>query len=137
MVYLNLPGGEAIIAKDEDDPETYTGASAGVGFAGRACPLLRGSQFSLVAIAIARKMGAHCCRRLLARVGMRSNLRPARKMLAQKRTTTSQPWYSKSIGGIDLGGTRCRPRPAPGYQVTAITLVHLASLSHLVVLPQL
>lgn len=33
---------------------------------------------------------------------MRSNLRSARKMLAQKRATTSRPWYSKGIGGIDM-----------------------------------
>ena len=33
---------------------------------------------------------------------MRSNLRPAQKMLAQKRATTSRPWYSKGIGGIEM-----------------------------------
>ena len=40
-------------------------------------------------------------RRLTVRsCGRRSNLRPALKMLAQKRATTSRPLYSNGIGGI-------------------------------------
>src|SRR5262249_56465088 len=38
----------------------------------------------------------------LARVRTRSNLRPARKMAAQKRATRSRPSYSKGIGGIEM-----------------------------------
>jgi NAD(P)-dependent dehydrogenase (short-subunit alcohol dehydrogenase family) len=38
----------------------------------------------------------------LARVGTRSNLRPAPNRLAQKLATISRPWYSKGIGGIDM-----------------------------------
>src|SRR5438552_13970993 len=37
-----------------------------------------------------------------ARVGTRSNLRPESKRLAQKRATTSRPWYSNGIGGIAM-----------------------------------
>src|SRR6266508_3610103 len=34
-------------------------------------------------------------------VGTRSTLLPERKMLAKRRATTSRPWYSRGIGGME------------------------------------
>ena len=62
----------------------------------------------------------------VGRVRTRSNLRPAPKMLVQKRATTSRPSYSKGIGGIEMKTSSVRRATSASRSADshALTLGH-------------